>query len=520
MVLGLLMAFSCANPIPPSGGPVDKAGPELLTENSTPNHQVNFEPSEIVFTFDEWIKLDNPNAQVLISPPLDKNPTFKLRGKEVRVILDPEEQLRENTTYTFEFGESIKDVNESNASEALKFVFSTGPVLDSLQLKGRILSIDRKTPVENVRVMLYDSIADSLPYLVRPSYTAKTDAQGRFTIQNLPQKSFKIFALADENKNYLFEPQSEALAFLDTIITISDSVPALEMVLFKEIPPFQMLKRELGFHKLVLEYNKIPDTLALDFPNTSFRLKEWGKDSAQLWLSKKQDSLTLFTLPTSLKRDTFLLKRKRKLKRDTQSVVLNKAAMKQPVLSAEDSLALFFSRPIIDVDFEKMTVRDTSNATLPIKFLQVAPRQINVFGKWPLGQELEITLLPEAVKSITNNNNRDTLSHQIFVPPSEKLGSIIMIISVKDPSIDRVIELTMGDNIVRTFVVKKGEMEKYITTKHLRPGDYTLLIIEDQNGDGEWTTGDYLKKRQPELKWKKELESLRENWDLQVELNL
>ena len=216
----MLMLQFCAHPVMPAGGEKDITPPKIL-QSIPENQSVNFDGKTITLTFDEFVKLDNPEKKVLISPPVTKNPEYKLRGKSLTITF--KEDLYPETTYLISFADAIKDLTEGNSLGDFVYVFSTGEVLDSLSLAGNIKHAFDLKPAEEVWVMLYktdvDTIPlDSLPYLKRSYYLTKTTKTGDFRFRNLKNESFMLFALHDMNSNMLFDMPTERIAFLDSLV--------------------------------------------------------------------------------------------------------------------------------------------------------------------------------------------------------------------------------------------------------------------------------------------------------------
>ncbi|MBW6498777.1 MAG: Ig-like domain-containing protein [Bacteroidales bacterium] len=222
---GLFLA-ACANVVSPAGGPRDETPPVVVRSNP-PNFSPNFVGGEIRIFFDEFVELKEINQKLLISPPLEKQPEVKLRGRSLIIELD--EELRRNTTYNFFFGDAIVDITEGNAIPNFQFVVSTGPFVDSLSIAGRVNEAFSLKPAEGVYVMLYDEVYDSIPYFERPVYLAKTDKEGRYVISNMREGKFKIFALEDLNSNFLYDLPNERIAFLDSLITPEYVEPPAEI---------------------------------------------------------------------------------------------------------------------------------------------------------------------------------------------------------------------------------------------------------------------------------------------------
>ncbi len=203
-----------------TGGPRDEDPPRLV-ESVPENYSLNFTGNEIEITFDEFIRLNNVNQELVISPPIGETPNVQLKGKTVLInLMDAE--LMENTTYTLNFGMAIEDNNEGNELPNFEFVFSTGDYLDSLAVYGQVLNaFDLKPPEDPMIVMLYDTLEDSIVYRELPVYIGKTDKEGYFRIQNVRPDTFKLFALKDMNYNLLFDVPNEPIAFLDTFLLLT-----------------------------------------------------------------------------------------------------------------------------------------------------------------------------------------------------------------------------------------------------------------------------------------------------------
>jgi uncharacterized protein (DUF2141 family) len=232
----LIIIARCAKIGSPSGGPRDETPPRV--EKSKPlNKSVNFTGSRIEITFDEYINTGEISQELIVSPPFEERPEIRLRGKTL--IIEWEGEIRDSTTYTFSFGESLKDLNEGNILHNYEFVFSTGGYIDSLSIIGTVLkSFDLKPHDENVFLMLYSNLSDSAPLLEVPDYVGKADGSGNFLINNLRAASYRLFALQDQNRNYKYDIPEEYIGFLDSAIHLS---PALfeDLLDDKVGPPWQ-----------------------------------------------------------------------------------------------------------------------------------------------------------------------------------------------------------------------------------------------------------------------------------------
>lgn len=215
--IGLLLIFlaACAQPVAPTGGPRD-TDPPVIIRSEPENGSVNFDATEIRIWFDEFIQVRGLSQQFLSSPPFKKVPETRVRGKSLIIRFD--EELRINTTYTLFFGDAISDFTEGNPLSNFRYVFSTGPVLDSMLLSGKVLNAYDLKPEKEVFVMLYDIYEDSIPYQERPYYISRTNDKGEFNFTNLRDMPYKIFALRDVNANLIYDLPNEEIGFIDSLV--------------------------------------------------------------------------------------------------------------------------------------------------------------------------------------------------------------------------------------------------------------------------------------------------------------
>ncbi len=216
----VLFLSRCAQPVAPGGGPKDKEPPKVL-KYEPDNFSTHFSSDRFKMEFDEFVELDNINQKVLISPPMDKMPDFKVKGKSLVVKFN--EELKENTTYTIYLGDAVVDITEKNPLKANTYIFSTGDKVDSMSMDGTVVQAIDLKPAEDVFVMLYkinnDTLPlDSLPLVAKPFYLSKTDKNGKFRFNGLADEQYLIFALRDLNSNHIFDQPTEEIAFLDTLV--------------------------------------------------------------------------------------------------------------------------------------------------------------------------------------------------------------------------------------------------------------------------------------------------------------
>lgn len=194
----------------------------MVLESTPENYSTHFKAKKIQITFDEYIVLDNVNQELVVSPPMEKKPEVRLKGKSL--LIEFEEELKENTTYTLNFGNAIKDLHEGNKLLNFEYVFSTGAVLDSLSIRGTLIyAFDLEVPEEAITIMLYDDLRDSVPLTEIPLYVGRSDDSGVFSVNNLKADTFKVFALKDGNYNLRYDLPTEEIAFLDSTLIMNTS---------------------------------------------------------------------------------------------------------------------------------------------------------------------------------------------------------------------------------------------------------------------------------------------------------
>jgi uncharacterized protein (DUF2141 family) len=208
--------LACANIGTPNGGPYDEEPPKVVYSKPDMN-QLNFKGKKIEVFFDEYISIENPSENVIITPPQKQSPFIQAVGKKVTVEL--KDTLKEQTTYTVDFTGSIVDNNEKNVLENFSFAFSTGDILDTLQISGILINASNLEPVQKMLVGIHEDLSDTA--FTRTSFlrTSRTDERGRFTIRNISPGDYSLFALEDKNRNYAYDKvNNEAMAFYDTVI--------------------------------------------------------------------------------------------------------------------------------------------------------------------------------------------------------------------------------------------------------------------------------------------------------------
>ena len=230
-IIGILAVSGCANIIPPGGGPRDTL-PPILVKASPPDSTTNFPGGKIVLTFNEYVELNNPLENVIVSPVprIDPYPEAHLRTITIRL----KDTLEPNTTYSINFGRAIRDINEGNEMKDFTYIFSTGNHFDSLEFSGRVLISETGKPDSTLIVMLHTRLDDSAVAKENPRYYTRLDSSGHFTFRNLPSDTFRVYALKPEGGMKKYTTPQQLFAFADSPVVISTSTRPIVLFAYSE----------------------------------------------------------------------------------------------------------------------------------------------------------------------------------------------------------------------------------------------------------------------------------------------
>lgn len=206
---------SCARMGNPDGGWYDETPPKVL--GATPaDKATDVKAQKVKISFDEFVKIDNPTENVIVSPPQLQAPEIKATGKSIEVkLLD---SLKANTTYTIDFSDAISDNNEGNPLGNYTYSFSTGAEIDTMEVSGYVVAAENLEPVKGILVGLYANLADSAFEKQPMLRVSRTDSRGHFVIKGVKRGTYRVYALQDVDGNYQFNQKSEMIAFNHELI--------------------------------------------------------------------------------------------------------------------------------------------------------------------------------------------------------------------------------------------------------------------------------------------------------------
>lgn len=516
----LLLATSCANRVTPSGGDKDIIPPKL--ESATPaNFSLQMKDKQIVLEFDEWIALKDPANQILISPLLEPAPEFKAKKKAV--IIDLPDTLKENTTYTINFGSAITDVHEGNEFP-FQYVFSTGNVLDSLYISGTAVDALTLAGKKGVKINLYSGEDDSLPLKKKPDYFALTDDNGKFRISNISPGNYSLVAIDDKNTNYLNDNlQEEAISLLKKV-TLPDTTN-FNLKYFTQSPKDVYIKSNNaaapGRWDIIL--SRGITNPSSDLNNKLYR-SEWtiNNDTLSIWNKDSvADSLSIIISENGIPVDTSLIRIKTKKSSSKQidsgrGQSLNGFVEKYHVTSLIDGMPAEFQffNPISLIDTTKIIFKeDTIVRNYSFVLSDSLQRRLHLNYKWKEGSAYYLQFLPGAFQDFTGRKN-DTIVYNFSGKKISETGSIKLAIKgLKNEHY--ILQLLTGDlQLVRELKVNSDGNYEFL---YLEPQQLKARLIRDDNNNGKWDSGNYFKKKEAEevYYYTGELQS-RANWEVET----
>ncbi len=449
-----VLLSSCANMIPPGGGPRDSL-PPVLVMSSPKDSALNVKTKDITLTFDEYISLENPMENILISPNLKSVPLFDYKLRNVTIKL--KDTLEPNTTYAFDFGESIKDVNEGNIARGFHYAFSTGNKLDTYTYSGKVIVAETGKTDSTLWAILHKDLSDTAVYKSTPRYFTRINGKGEFTFKNLPEGKFAAYIVASKfSKKY--DDSTRLFAFLNNPVTINANTATDTLYAFQE---FREKEKTVTANAQIR-----PSANAKEDKRLRYTV---GLDNG------KQDLLTDMTFSFNRKLTVF----------DSSHINL------------------------YDTAFRKLT-----GYTI---LLDSSKTKLIVQNKWKQNTQLRIIIPKDALadSSGITLTKADTIR---FITKSEAdYGSIRLRFSNLDMLRNPVLQISSNDKLIES--VKLSQTDFY--RKLFAPGSFDLRILFDNNKNGIWDTGHFGTKQQPEIVQRITRPiNIRANWDNEINISL
>jgi len=519
-----VLFISCAKRGTITGGPKDTIAPVIVKSNPK-NYETNFTGKTIKIDFSEYIKVKDINKQLIISPPMGKSPTIVPQGSASKFIsITLNEDLKPNTTYSFNFGQSITDYNEGIPYSQFKYVFSTGAYVDSLAVSGNVKDAFENKTDEFVTVMLYDAANynDSLVYKQKPVYITNTlEKNTAFKIENIKEGEYYLVALKDKNNNYNYQAKSEKIAFKKEKIKIpTDSTFTLN--LFAEKSEIKTFKPTLeSNNKLFLGYEGDPKNIKIFTKKNNIETPLRFSKSE----NKKSDSLQVFipndakdSINVIVKSDNYVKDYVVKLKTLKEGDSLKVSLYANNKLNFNEKLNLQTTTPIRKINSEKIFLRKKDSTLVPFTTEINDLEQLIAFDYiQEEDQKYTIELLPGAIED-DYNTKTDSLKFDYSTGAISDFGNLkLRLKNVK--KFPFVIQILNSSGVVVGEKYCTKETEMYFEA--IQPSNYLVRLFYDENKNQIWDSGNFKTKLQPEeMIYFPALIDVRANWDVDQELEL
>lgn len=549
ILLTALVLVGCANRgVGPQGGPKDSIPPTAV--KSVPeNGTVNFTGRRIEISFNEYIQLDNISANLLMSPPQQRPPDVKARGK--RLLIQFADSLRANTTYTIDFGDAVCDYTEKNPIHGFSFGFSTGPTIDTLETTGVVLDAENLKPLKGIIVGIHEDLSDTAftkhPFL----RIARTDSAGHYRISNMHAGTYRLYAVEEMSRDYRLTP-GEAVAFAEQTITVtapdttaSDSlVHGDTLYLFKPQQQRLYLQRTTRDeqHRICIAFSAAPDSLPtirplLDSLNYNAYYSK-ANDTVTLWLldsaSIRPDSLyfevryrrtdsvyhlewTTDTILARWRAPRLSAKAQEAQERNRRNRRLGLKSNAKKSFEIYDTLCLVAAAPLAVIREEAIHLyerKDKDTTLYPVPFTlaphDTLPLQLQLIASLDPGKKYELRLDSAALEDVYGVTHVKG-SYPLTLKTLEDYSTIRVKIEPFDPRM-RIQVLNAKEKVLREQSAEPdGALFRF-----LKPDTYYLRMYRDDNGDGKWTTGSWEDKRQPEKVYTNSTKiQTKSNWDFE-----
>jgi len=447
-VLFFLVA-SCANIVPPQGGPRDTTPPKLVSV-SPPDSSLNTRVSTIELRFDEYITLNNATSEIAISPILPFPLTTEANGRRLTVRI-PDTLLRDNTTYRISFGKAIQDLRENNPFSGYSYIFSTGSYFDSLALGGFVVNAVTGRRDTGAMVILHEAPAsDSAVVRQKPQYAVKADASGNFRFTGLPAGPKKIFALRDVNNNLTYDGTDEMIAFYDT-----------------EVLPDTGGNQQIGLY-LFSENDSLAASAAGTAPATSPRNRTGsGADNT----NDQSFGYTVLADTTDIRRRTKELTSPLDIRFTRPLAAVNAARA-----------ALSFDSNGVEIEASIALLADTADRTLA-----------RIQTDWQENKVYTLRLLKGFAKDSAGNEALPS-RHSFRTKRDEDYARLQVHLPSRFAGGAHIFQLLRDDKVIYHQTVR----DTMVSFSRLEPGSFSMRVIEDENRNGKWDRGDLFLRRQPE----------------------
>jgi uncharacterized protein (DUF2141 family) len=541
--------FSCANQKPPTGGPRDTIPPQLVVAYPVIG-ATNFKGNEIILTYNEFVQIKRINTDLIITPTIDSKFKAVANKRSVTVSFEDDTPFEENTTYTFNFQETIQDITEGNPAEVRRMVFSTGPYLDSLAVSGVVEFALTSKLAEEIVVALYPAEDTLNVFEDIPMYFTRTNEAGLFSLENIKNGKFNLYAFQDKNKNLKLDSKSEPYGFLPDTLFLDTTITGLEIPLISlNIEPIRIITAfpsshyfEVNFNKFINDFNF--ETLSFErnlFANITaeknkirfYNTYNLNNDSIQIYLNAV-DSVN------NLVYDTMYVKFDRTT-RQKEQFTYNIYPTGNSEISENYNAVFNFNKPVKTLNYDSIYFIIDSLNIIPVsaddslvwsdhRDKLLLYKYLDKNSIFPDTTSKNDQLVPGQNMKVKKENFIFHIGRGTFISAdNDSSSSKSLNYSFKTPdkygTIKGSVETEFNSYIIQLLdrqfnIVQETFNQRDFTFTMVPPGNYRIRILVDLNKNGKWDPGNILMNIPPEPVVFYEEEStegiinLKANWEM------
>lgn len=501
LFVAAFLLHSCARLGSPVGGPKDSIAPKFLSSNiDTTRINVPRDIKELRLDFDEYITLKDINKNLIISPPI-KNIKRIIPSTIANkfLLIQWTDTLQANTTYNFNFGNSIADNNESNILRYYNFAFSTGEKIDDLYISGEIKDAlaTKKSSGENKMVVGLFQVKDTMNYRQKPYYITKVDDDGYYELNYLSPGKYKIVAFEDENGNSVYDPGKEKIGFQKESIDFSKSISGLNMKIYPSKKPLKYIEMKEMAGGVTMTFEGNPEdvkVLPLNDKLKDIKVTHSPKsDSVKIWFDAVKNDVgqattenLKFSYDAKIKDSALVASLFYKYNTKNKMTISNGNAL----LAPKSDLVINSNYIINTIEPEKWVLKKDSTTIqeFTARISETNPYQILLKSNFEAGKKYQLTIPSKTISSFYDKIG-DPYRLDFEADKVENYGSLAFRLT-NAPTANYWIQLLDSSDKVLYQKYTKGD---YVKFDILKPGEYIVRILVDNNGNKYWDEADLTK---------------------------
>ncbi|WP_312074779.1 Ig-like domain-containing protein [Chryseobacterium sp.] len=499
----LLLLYSCARVGSPIGGSKDTLAPNVIGANiDSTRINVPRDIKELRIDFDEYITLKDVNKNLIISPPI-KNIKRILPSTiaNTSLLIQWTDTLQANTTYNFNFGNSIADNNESNILRYYNFAFSTGEKLDDLYISGEVkdgMAIKKVQSSENKMVIGLYQVKDTMNYREKPYYISKVDDDGYYELNYLSPGKYRILAFEDENANSVYDPGKEKVGFQKEEVNVEKSISGLNMKIFPSKKPVKYLEMKEMPGGILMTFEGNPDTVKVNSLNeklTDFKIThKYKSDSLKIWFDAVKSDIgqtanenLKFTYDAGVIKDS-LFNASLFYKYNAKNKMSVDNGIGGSLLPPKTDFKIVSNYVIDRIQPEKWTMKvDSITQNFTAKISETNPYEILIQSNFAEGKKYQLTVPKNTVLSYYERS-AESKRFDFEADKVENYGSLTFKLT-NEPTANYWLQLLDTSEKVVYQKYTKGKEVKFDIVK---PGEYIARILVDNNGNKYWDPADFV----------------------------